>query len=125
MRVCFSLESLCLALWAHRDASSVLLFMQRGSLSVLAIHSFSVRQRSQYLPPFLYMFPLLSMDHLMFGSGPSPSSHMCVESVVACFFLSSLNDALWFACLSLKFCVEPMYICSVSVLSLKVTVWKT
>lgn len=79
--------------------------MQLGLLR--AMHNFSVRHRSQYHPPVLYY---VGWTILCLGLARVHVPIMCLESIVACFFLSSLNDALWFACPPLKFWVDPMYI---------------
>ena len=67
-------------------------------------------QRSQYFVPFLYVRACESISQDMSGFGARPCSHMNFDSAVACFLFSSLNDALWLLCRSLKFSVQPTYV---------------
>ena len=67
----------------------------------------SLRQRSQYLPPLLYVKARVIMSQLIVGLGPKFSLQISWESDVLVFSCSFLKEALWLNSLGLKSCVEP------------------
>ena len=123
----FSLTSLHMALCTHLFVKSDRLFRheKRRAFLSLAMNSFSVRHKSQYLAPFRYCFVFARIVHLIFGSIPSSSFHTKLARVVYDLCFGSLKDCLWFLYLSLKLMVEPTYVLSSPFLSLTVALYTT
>ena len=90
----FTLVSLYIDLCMHLFVRSDLLFKHVKGCDIcsLDMYNFSVKQRSQYLPPFWYALVFARIDHLILGSLPSLSSHIKFARVVSYLCAMSLND---------------------------------
>ena len=101
--------SKCFLRCRHLTASSLRWLRKAGLLNVLEMNIFSVRQRSQWRPPFLYGSAFARIVHSIFGCGLRPAFKMWLETVVSELLESFLKDPLCLYHSLLKSMVLPIY----------------